>query len=83
MAGFVLISGLNFLERCGKTGFFRSGPQPLILNEEQRINRRNYRAEQFKRNRLLSGKASSVIPYLAHNGNFAPLQDDASGNLNY
>ena len=72
-------SGLNFLERCGKTGFFRSGPQPLILNEEQRNSRRIHRAEQFKKNRLLSSRANCVIPYLAHNGNYAPIQDDATG----
>lgn len=69
---------LNFLERCGKTGFFRSGPQPLILNEEQRNSRRIHRAEQFKKNRLLSSRANCVIPYLAHNGNYAPIQDDAT-----
>ena len=72
-------SGLNFLERCGKTGFFRSGPQPLILNEDQRNSRRIHRAEQFKKNRLLSSRANCVIPYLAHNGNYAPIQDDATG----
>ena len=70
---------MNFLERCGKTGFFRSGPQPLILNEEQRNSRRTHRAEQFKKNRLLSSRANCVIPYLAHNGNYAPIQDDATG----
>jgi len=70
---------LNFLERCGKTGFFRSGPQPLILNEDQRSARRAFRADQFKKNRIISSRATnSIIPYLAHNGNFAPIQDDAS-----
>ena len=51
----------------------------IKLNEEQRNSRRIHRAEQFKKNRLLSSRANCVIPYLAHNGNYAPIQDDATG----
>jgi hypothetical protein len=32
--------GLRFIERCGKTGFFRSGPEPLILSDSERERRR-------------------------------------------
>ena len=73
------ISGLNLLERCGKTAFFRSGNEPLILNEEQREERRKSRAELFKKNRYVSSRANFSLPNLAHHaGNFAPIQDDAT-----
>ena len=70
---------LNFLERCGKTAFFRSGTEPLILNEEQREERRKNRAELFKKNRYLTSRANVLIPTLGHEGNFTPIQDDISG----
>jgi hypothetical protein len=74
----VIFTGLNFLERCGKTGFFRSGPEPLILDEAQRLQRRKKRIEEFSKNRDLSGRGVFLVPYLAHAGNFAPPQDDTT-----
>jgi len=73
--------GLNFLERCGKTGFFRSGPEPLILDEAQRVQRRKRRIEEFVKNRDLSGRGVFLLPHLAHSGNFAPPQDDTTSKL--
>ena len=72
------LAGLNLLERCGKTAFFRSGNEPLILNDEQREERRKNRAELFKKNRYVSSRANNLLPNLAHQGNFAPIQDDAT-----
>ena len=71
-------AGLKFLERCGKTGFFRSGLEPLILDEGQRSQRRKKRMEEFSKNRDLSGRGIFLVPHLAHSGNFAPPQDDAT-----
>ena len=67
------------MERCGKTAFFRSGSEPLILNDEQRLERRKNRAQVFKKNRILSGRGQFFVPNLAHAGNFAPIQDDSTG----
>lgn len=69
---------LVFLERCGKTAFFRSGPEPLILNENQRLDRRKFRADLYKQNKILSGRGHFLLPDLAHAGNFAPTQDDSN-----
>ena len=74
----IFFAGLNLLERCGKTAFFRSGNEPLILNDEQREERRKNRAELFKKNRYVSSRANNLLPNLAHQGNFAPVQDDAT-----
>jgi hypothetical protein len=74
----MLFTGLKFLERCGKTGFFRSGLEPLILDESQRLQRRKKRIEEFSKNRDLSGRGIFLVPHLAHSGNFAPPQDDAT-----
>lgn len=68
---------LTFLERCGKTAFFRSGPEPLILNDDQRSERRQYRAKMFKENKVLSHRGHFFLPNLAHAGNFLPIQDDS------
>ena len=73
--------GLNFLERSGKTGFFRSGPEPLILDDGQRSQRRKKRIEDFSRNRDLSGRGIFLAPQLAHAGNFAPPQDDSTSGF--
>ena len=72
--------GLKLIEKCGKTAFFRSGPEPLILNDEQRFERRKHRAEFFKQNRIISSRGHVLMPNLAHSGNFAPVQDDFTGN---
>ena len=67
------------IEKTGKTAFFRSGPEPLILNDEQRYERRKHRAEFFKQNRIISNRGHVILPNLAHSGNFAPIQDDSTG----
>jgi hypothetical protein len=72
--------GLNLIEKCGKTAFFRSGPEPLILNDEERYERRKQRAEFFKKNRIISSRGHVLLPNLAHTGNYAPVQDDSTGD---
>jgi hypothetical protein len=76
---FFFILGIAFLERCGKTAFFRSGTEPMILNEDQRLERRKGRAEVYRQNRTISGRSHYLVPKLAHAGNFAPAQDDSTG----
>ncbi len=70
----------GFLERCGKSGFFRSGPHPLVLNDSERAQRRKKRQKLFAINKHLGGrdKSSLITPVLAHAGNFAPPQDDVT-----
>ena len=75
----MIFLGLNLIEKCGKTAFFRSGPEPLILNDEQRQERRKQRADFFKKNRITSSRGHVLLPNLAHSGNFAPIQDDSTG----
>merc|ERR1711936_519614 len=62
----------GWLERMGKTGFLRSGPEPLILSCEERDARWEKRADQLRRKRGLSGQRVTHLPSLAHTGNFAP-----------
>lgn len=71
-------SGTAFLERIGKTAYYRSGEEPLILTESQRNDRRQERIKMAKINQQLGGKAKYLLPELAHRGNFAPPQDDAT-----
>ena len=66
----------DWLERLGKTGFLRSGPEPLILTEEDRDGRWRRRAAVLRNSRGLTGTATTQLPLLAHRGNFAPPQDD-------
>lgn len=63
------------LEKMGKTLFFRSGGEPLILNEEQREARKNARLEQIKSASGLGHFFENAIPALSHRGNVAPAQD--------
>ena len=72
---------MNLIEKCGKTAFFRSGPEPLILNDEERYERRKQRAEFFKKNRIISSRGHVLLPNLAHTGNYAPIQDDSTGKV--
>ena len=65
-----------WLERLGKTAFLRSGPEPLILSEEERDDRWRRRAAVLRNSRGLTGLANTHLPLLAHRGNFAPPQDD-------
>ncbi|XP_013395922.1 peroxisomal fatty acid beta-oxidation multifunctional protein AIM1-like [Lingula anatina] len=64
------------LEKMGKTLFFRSGGEPLILSEEQREARKLARIQQIKNQSGLGYFFESAIPALGHRGNFAPPQDD-------
>ena len=66
----------HWLARMGKTGFLRSGPEPLILSEEERESRWKDRAMMVTQNRGLGGRVVKHLPSLAHRGNFAPPQDD-------
>ena len=66
----------QWLERMGKTAFLRSGPEPLILSEEDREIRWKERANMVRQNRGLGGRVVKHLPSLAHKGNFAPPQDD-------
>ena len=66
----------GWLERMGKTGFLRSGPEPLILSCEEREARWGRRAAMVRSKRGLAGPAVSHLISLAHTGNFAPPQDD-------
>jgi len=66
----------QWLERMGKTAFLRSGPEPLILSEEERELRWKERALMVSQNRGLGGRVVKHLPSLAHRGNFAPPQDD-------
>ena len=70
---------LNFVEKLGKTGFFRSGNQPLILTEDQRTDRKANRLKEFQNHRFLGGKSVQLMPSLAHSGNFATIEDDRTG----
>ncbi|KAK2192439.1 hypothetical protein NP493_31g03001 [Ridgeia piscesae] len=64
------------LEQMGKTLFFRSGGQPLILNEEQREARVQARIEQVKSSCGLGNFFENTVPTLAHNGNVTPTSDN-------
>ena len=66
----------SWLERLGKSGFLRSGPEPLILSEAEREERWRRRAGLLRTSRGLAGRATTQLPLLAHRGNFAPPQDD-------
>ncbi|KAL5008765.1 hypothetical protein ScPMuIL_014346 [Solemya velum] len=66
------------LEKMGKTLFFRSGGEPLILSEEQREDRKQVRLEQIKNSSGVGYFFENAIPTLAHRGNDAPPQDDKS-----
>uniref|UniRef100_T1JDT2 RING-type domain-containing protein n=1 Tax=Strigamia maritima TaxID=126957 RepID=T1JDT2_STRMM len=68
----------EFLQRMGKTIFFRSGPTPLILSESQREERKCARLERIRLNKRLGGRTKYFVPELAHLGNFAPDRDDLS-----
>ncbi|XP_064623519.1 probable 3-hydroxybutyryl-CoA dehydrogenase [Lineus longissimus] len=64
------------LEQMGKTLFFRSGDEPLILTEEQREERKKARFDQIKNTSGLGLMLQGMIPALHHKGNVQPVQDD-------
>ncbi|XP_041354547.1 3-hydroxybutyryl-CoA dehydrogenase-like [Gigantopelta aegis] len=61
------------LEKMGKTLFFRSGGNPLILSEEQREARKCARLEQIK-----LGAYEKCVPALSHRGNITPKAQEES-----
>lgn len=69
----------KFLERMGKTLFFRSGGEPLILKEEQREERKQARLEQIRNSSGMTHFFKTVVPMLSHRGNEAPPQDEVDG----
>ncbi|XP_052766169.1 lambda-crystallin homolog [Mya arenaria] len=56
------------LEKIGKTLFFRSGPEPLILSEEQREDRLKARKDQLKATSGVGLNYVSSIPSLTPHG---------------
>ncbi|XP_078001048.1 putative 3-hydroxybutyryl-CoA dehydrogenase [Glandiceps talaboti] len=72
----------QFLESLGKTLFFRSGREPLILSDSQIESRKMARREQIRRQRGLMGRPDINMPQLGHMGNLAPPQDDELATLN-
>ncbi|XP_070577574.1 probable 3-hydroxybutyryl-CoA dehydrogenase [Ptychodera flava] len=72
----------QFLENMGKTLFFRSGREPLILSDKQIESRKLARREQIRRQRGLMGIPDVHIPQLGHMGNIAPPQDDELAVIN-
>jgi len=66
----------TLLERMGKTLFFRSGGDPLILTEEQREARKQARLEQIRASHGLGSQFNNALPALAHPGNVQPNQDE-------
>ncbi|XP_033115849.1 probable 3-hydroxybutyryl-CoA dehydrogenase [Anneissia japonica] len=65
-----------FLEKMGKTLFFRSGKEPLILTPQQIESRKIARREQIRRQQGLPGLLTVALPQLGHDGNMVPNQDD-------
>ncbi|KAJ8308799.1 hypothetical protein KUTeg_014311 [Tegillarca granosa] len=70
----------SMLERMGKTLFFRSGGEPLILSEEQREERKLARLEQINTSSGVGHLFESIIPTLSHKGNIAPSKEDTKAN---
>lgn len=83
------------LERMGKTLFFRSGGQPLILTEEQREERKlgsNYdtlrvsrdlllaRLDQLKHTSAAGYFFETTIPALSHRSGGVAAEDDDDGS---
>ncbi|XP_060067580.1 probable 3-hydroxybutyryl-CoA dehydrogenase [Ylistrum balloti] len=67
------------LERMGKTLFFRSGGEPLILSEEQREERKKARLEQIKSSSGVGHLFESMIPALSHQGNVPQSEEKKKG----
>ncbi|ELU17936.1 hypothetical protein CAPTEDRAFT_222534 [Capitella teleta] len=66
----------TMLERMGKTLFFRSGDEPLILNEDQREARRLARIEQMRSSSGIGAYLEHSLPALSHKGNAPPPSED-------
>ncbi|CAL1533879.1 unnamed protein product [Lymnaea stagnalis] len=70
----------KMIERMGKTLFFRSGQQPLILNEQQREDRKKARQEEILNSSGVGTYLDRSIPALHHIGNDSvqKFQNEAS-----
>ncbi|XP_038075349.1 3-hydroxybutyryl-CoA dehydrogenase-like [Patiria miniata] len=66
----------QFLEGIGKTLFFRSGREALILTPEQINSRKLARRQQLLRQHGMLGIPDRGMPHLGHGGNLTPPQDD-------
>ncbi|CAH1792547.1 unnamed protein product [Owenia fusiformis] len=72
----------NLLEKMGKTLFFRSGGEPLILTEEQRELRKQARFEQIKSSSGLGRFWENSIPGLGHRGNLPSPSEEENLSIN-
>lgn len=57
---------LDLLERMGKTAFFRSTSEPLVLSEEQRETRRLAHMQHVRQSKLIRGRPTFGVPDLAN-----------------
>jgi hypothetical protein len=64
----------SLLERMGKTLFYRSGGEPLVLTEDQRDERKKAHLEKIRPR--FGGPANGSIPALLHYGTMNASQDD-------
>ncbi|XP_063958432.1 3-hydroxybutyryl-CoA dehydrogenase-like isoform X2 [Lytechinus pictus] len=72
----------QLLEKMGKTLFYRSGKEPLILSAIQIASRKLARRQQILRQRGLAGFPQNDVPGLGHDGNTTPMQDDECATSN-
>lgn len=74
-SGTVVDNVRALMERMGKTLFFRSGGEPLILTEEQREMRKQARIDEIQSQSGFGHRAPLSLPALSHRGNTASTQD--------
>jgi len=70
----------TILERMGKTLFFRSGLQPLVLSETQRSERKKARMDELFQSSGIESFRDMMVPGLQHKGNVNTkrVQDEAA-----
>lgn len=54
----------QFLEKMGQIAFFRSGNEPIVLNEQQRNSRREACIKQLTEGKSINNRFSQNIPNL-------------------
>lgn len=54
----------QFLEKMGQIAFFRSGNEPIVLNEQQRNSRREACIKQLTESKSINNRFSQNIPNL-------------------
>ena len=57
----------KFLERMGRVAFFRSGPEPIVLSEEQRESRKNAFIRQMNEQKGIGRRLTLPVPDLQSN----------------